>query len=407
MPDSLNQETGFGKITADTYEDCVKELRSKYGLNNYRIDNHREVSAGGFRGLFLRKTKHEMTYYLLPSQNRQRIMPRTPQPVPESGTDFEQRKKQIFEVAGKIPNQQLVDISKKLEKLEQLDEKLDKIAQQKAGITVDIHPAIQKTEKFLAANDFTPAIVKQISQRLEQDLSLEELNNIDIVRGKVDKWISELIKIEKQPVRPRKPRVIVLVGPTGEGKTTTIAKFVADNRKKYTGDNDQNICMVTIDQFRVAAGKQIETYAQLLNAKSESANSADDIRKIAALYSDTDLLLIDTAGYSPKDFGNIGQMRKILDIPELYPEIYLTVSASKTASAIMDIFKNYDIFDYKAVIVTKMDETDHIGNVVSVLAEKNKSVAYITTGQKVSSDIKEADPLDFLQKLTDKNIWSE
>jgi flagellar biosynthesis protein FlhF len=403
MSDSLNQDTGIGKITADSYEDCVKELRSKYGLN-YTILNKREISAGGFRGLFQRKKNCELTY-LLTSINKQRITSPMPHLVPEP--NLEQTKQKIFEAAGKMPNPQLVDISKKLEKLEQLDEKLDKIAQQKGGIMVDIHPAIQKAEKYLAANDFTPAIIKRISQQLEQELSLEELNNNEIVQGKVDKWISELIRIDKPPVPPRKPRVIVLVGPTGEGKTTTIAKFAADNRKKYAGDNEQNICMVTIDQFRVAAGKQIETYAQHLSAKFASATSADDIRKIAAMYGDTDLLLVDTAGYSQKDFGNIGQMRQILDIPELEPEIYLTVSASKTANTIMDIFKNYEVFDYKAVIVTKMDETDHIGNMVSVLAEKNKSVAYITTGQKVSSDIKEAEPLDFLQKFTDKKIWSE
>jgi flagellar biosynthesis protein FlhF len=396
MSDSGHRDSVTYKIEGSSFEECKNKLRERYGTDYY-INSHREIPADGLWNRFTHKTKTEVTYMLV-----NLTKPRVFQLPAEN--ELERQKQLVINSSGKMPNPQLVDISKKLE---QFDEKLDMIAQQRAGVTSDIHPAIQKTEKFLAANDFTPAIVKQISRRLEQDLSLEELNNIDIVQGKVDEWIGELIKIEKQPVRPRKPRVIVLVGPTGEGKTTTIAKFVADNRKKYTGDNEQNICMVTIDQFRVAAGKQIETYAQHLNARSASATSADDIRKIAALYSDTDLLLIDTAGYSPKDFGNIGQMRQILDIPELHPEIYLTVSASKTASAIMDIFKNYDIFDYKAVIVTKMDETDHIGNVVSVLAEKNKSVAYVTTGQKVSSDIKETEPLDFLQKLTDKNIWSE
>jgi flagellar biosynthesis protein FlhF len=208
-------------------------------------------------------------------------------------------------------------------------------------------------------------------------------------------------------VAGKKPRVIVLVGPTGEGKTTTIAKLAAAYRKKDSAEHEHQIYMVTIDQFRVAAGRQVETYAEALNVRYAAANSAEDIRGIVSMNPGMDALFIDTAGFSPNDFEHIGSMRKILDIPELCPETYLTVSAAKTAGALRNIFTSYEIFNCRAVIVTKVDEVDRIGNVLSVLHEKDKSVAYITTGQKVSRDIKRAEALDFLKKLADIKIRSE
>jgi flagellar biosynthesis protein FlhF len=327
---------------------------------------------------------------------------------------LEQQKKQIIEMAGKNTNPQAgmnQPSAEIMKKLEEIDLKVNTLSEK--SITPEIHPAIKNIKEFLALNEFSPNISKRIGERLEKELSLEELNNDEIAQEKVLDWIGELIKIENLPAAAKKPRVIVLVGPTGEGKTTTIAKLAADYVKKSTSEHEQNICLVTIDQFRVAAGKQIETYATALNVKptarvkSAAATSADDIRQIAAADKDLDILLIDTAGYSPNDFGNIGQMREILNIPELHPEIYLVVSATKTTSALLNIFTNYELFNCKAVIVTKMDETDRIGTVVSVLAEKGKSVAYVATGQKVYSDIKPAEPLDFLLKLTDIKIGSE
>jgi flagellar biosynthesis protein FlhF len=403
---ALRDKLPIKKIQCATYDECIRKLREQYGQNFSPVER-KEIPIGGWKRLFSSKTQCEVSYYEVnlsqPRQQTQNFRDTNA----GAGAGIEQQKKQIIEIAGKSinPSSSNHASAEILEKLKEIDTKVNTLAQK--GETPGIHPEVQKTKEFLEANEFSSTIIKQISQKLEKELSFEELNDSEIVQGKVVNWINELITIQKQPENPKKPRVIVLVGPTGEGKTTTIAKFAADNRKKYTGDNEQKICMVTIDQFRVAAGKQVETYAELLGAKFESAASADDIRSIAAKKLDIDLLLIDTAGYSPRDFKNIGQMRQILDIPELRPEIYLTVSASKTASSIMEICKNYETFDYKAVIVTKMDEAGRIGNVISVLAEKNKSVAYITTGQKVSSDIKEAESVDFLQKLTDITIRGE
>ncbi|MDR3284278.1 MAG: hypothetical protein LBS97_03745 [Treponema sp.] len=392
------RETGELKIQGNTYEECLQELRKRYELNNYFIDKKRQISAGGIKGFF-GKTKWEVIYRLLAP-----VRPRyTAKPAAgEEGDDFDQQKQRVLNIAGKAPNPQLDAISRMIK---DLDSKVTTLASDKPAVTSE-HPAIQRVAGILESNEFTPSIVKNIARRLKQELTLEELDNEETVQERMAFWIGELIKVESPPVAEKNLRVIVLVGPTGEGKTTTIAKLAAAYRKKDSAEHEHQICMITIDQLRVAAGRQVETYARVLKTDFASGNSAKDIREIVAGNDKLDVLLIDTAGYSPNDFGRIGQMREILNIPELRPEIYLVVSASKKTGDLLNIIKNYELFNCKAVIVTKLDETDRIGNVVSALAEKNKAVAYVTTGQTVSSDIKVAEPLDFLHKLADIKIRS-
>jgi flagellar biosynthesis protein FlhF len=378
------------KIEGDSLEDCIKKLREQYeGRTEYLIHGHRTIPIGGIRGFFTHKTKTEVTYMLVDlTKSRQ------PRRITDTAANFEQQKQLIINSVGKQPNPQLLEIAKKLDKIDIIEEKLSQLIANKAF--PEIHPAIQKAEEILALNEFTSSIIKQFVQRLRHELTLEELSDENKIQQKIIDYISELLIIEKLPETPKKPRVIVLVGPTGEGKTTTIAKLAAEYR---LANPESNIYMVTIDQFRVAAGKQLETYAEILQMDYTDVNSADEIRNVIEKIKNLDVLLIDSAGFSPNDFQNIGKMRKILDITELHPEIYLVVSASKTTSALLSVFTSYELFQCRAVIVTKMDEADRIGNVISALIERKKSVAYITTGQKVSSDIKEAEILDFLQKL--------
>jgi flagellar biosynthesis protein FlhF len=113
-----------------------------------------------------------------------------------------------------------------------------------------------------------------------------------------------------------------------------------------------------------------------------------------------DVMLIDTIGYSPNDYEGIAKMRKILDVPGVKTEIYLAVSATTKTSDVQNILRNYEPFNYCSLIVTKCDETAHVGNIVSALAEKNKTVTYITNGQGVPKHLEEASPAFFLKKLT-------
>jgi flagellar biosynthesis protein FlhF len=195
----------------------------------------------------------------------------------------------------------------------------------------------------------------------------------------------------------------VVVGPTGVGKTTTIAKIAANliMDAKKTGKPRPEMRIITIDRTRVGAVEQLARYGELMSIPVDKAESAEDVRTI---YEDckkvTDAVLIDTSGYSPNDSTHIGQMRAMLDVDGLNPDVYLAISASTKATDLNFIIQNYEPFAFGSIIVTKCDETKKFGNILSVLEEKHKSISYITDGQRVPHNIMKADVVYFLTRLS-------
>ena len=137
----------------------------------------------------------------------------------------------------------------------------------------------------------------------------------------------------------------------------------------------------------------------------DKAESAADVKQIFDTYRNSlDVLFIDTPGYSPNDFESIGKMRGILEIPGMNKDVYLTITASVKARDLVSIIQVYEQFKYDSVIITKCDETTAFGNVLSVLSEKHKPIAYITDGQQVPKKIERASVVKFLTNLNDFQI---
>jgi flagellar biosynthesis protein FlhF len=193
---------------------------------------------------------------------------------------------------------------------------------------------------------------------------------------------------------------MVLIGPTGVGKTTTISKLAAI----YGIGTDEipaiDVRMITIDAFRICAKEQLEQIGNIMQIPVSCVVNKSDLRKEIALHSEgTDLFLIDTIGKSPKDFSKLGEMKEILEGAGKNAEYHLVISASTKTSDIEDIMQQFEPFGYKSVVLSKMDETDRIGNIISALAQKGKSISYITDGQTVPVDIRRASVVRFLVNL--------
>ena len=118
----------------------------------------------------------------------------------------------------------------------------------------------------------------------------------------------------------------------------------------------------------------------------------------------TDLFFVDTLGISPNDYAILGNLRKKLDLRGIETDVYLTLSATTRVSDMREIIKQFSMFDYRSIIVSKFDETQKVGSIISVLSEKEKPVSYITIGQTVPKDIKKATVLAFLQRIDNLEI---
>ncbi|MDY2844169.1 MAG: AAA family ATPase [Treponema sp.] len=380
------------KIEGKSLEDCKAKLYNLYGTN-YKITGQKQSLKGGFFGWGQKETV-EVRY--IPN----------PKPISSPSDAFQKSRDEILSNMtgnGSVTNvMQLSMIDKKLEETQKtLDEKMNLLIQ--ATKAADKPASIAEIEDILQKNEFTFEYINKITTRLRSELTMEQLGDSEFVQKTVFTWIGESIKIT--PNIPYKyPHVIILVGPTGVGKTTTIAKMAGTLIKEAKDKNQPKpaIKMITIDHTRVGAEEQLRRFGDILMIDVYKAESSDDVKKIFEEYKDKlDVLFIDTPGYSPNDSENIGKMRKVLEVKGIHPDVYLTFSAATKARDLMSIIRNYENCNYNSVIITKWDETSAIGNVISVLSKKEKSVSFITDGQQVPRKIENASVLRFLTFLDD------
>lgn len=379
-----------------SYEECVSKIREKYG-RNYNIIGRREVSSGGFFGIG-KKNFMEITYTLTDMNAYQES--REQLSFGADRTPMSEKEKILAKAKEASLEKQREQMNSIQKQLELMNDKLSNLSTE-----ADVSPTIRKIEEMLEDNEFTPSYIRKMTDRLRSEFSIDALEDFDSVQNRVVEWIGQDITIDSSIDLEKRPTVLILVGPTGVGKTTTVAKLAARFKLGY---KNLFLRMVSIDRFRIAAQEQLETYGKHLEIPTTSAETDEDIQKLLSIDGGRlDLMLIDTIGYSPHDYESLGKMRKILEVSGAKPEVFLVFSASTKASDIKDIMRNYEPFDYKAVIVTKYDETNHIGNVVSILSEKNKPVAFISAGQRVPRDMENATVIRFLMKLTDFKIDRE
>jgi len=276
----------------------------------------------------------------------------------------------------------------------------EKIESSGLAVSREEHPTLNRIDDLLILNDFPVSYRKAMLERMRKEISLDALNNYDAVQDKVLEWIGESIKIHDNDKFKIRPRIMILAGPTGVGKTTTIAKLAANFGINEKGYHKRSLVLVTIDAFKIGARQQLEVYSSVMEFPSFSAGEYDELKKIIAVNAEgTDLFLIDTIGKNPRDMEQLGKMKQLLDACGSMAEVHLAVAATTKSSDLIEIFRHFEPFNYKSVIVTKLDETIRLGNVIGALAENGRSVSYITNGQKVPTDIQKASVIQFLINL--------
>jgi len=177
--------------------------------------------------------------------------------------------------------------------------------------------------------------------------------------------------------------VFALVGPTGVGKTTTIAKLAA---RYATRHGVRDIALVTTDHYRVGAQEQLFTYGRLLGVPVHTAASGEELRKILFQLSDRKLVLVDTAGLSPRDSQLAAQFAE-LHTSRTPMRVLLTLSATQQAGDLEDIVRRFAAAKPQACVLTKLDEATRIGGALSTLIRHKLPVAYVTDGQRVPEDL--------------------
>lgn len=223
----------------------------------------------------------------------------------------------------------------------------------------------------------------------EMDTENKNLPLDNILANVYQKIVLKLGEVKPLTTGENKPKIVFFVGNTGVGKTTTMAKLAS----KFKLEEKQNIAMLSIDTYRIAAIEQIKTYANILNTPMEVVYTPEDIKKYVEKYSDCDLIFVDTAGHSHKNEEQKKNLKEMVDaVSDYETEVFLVVSAVVKYKDLLDIAKTYDkLFDYK-LIFTKLDETRASGSILNLKLDMGKTLSYATWGQNVPEDIGVIDP---------------
>ncbi len=191
-------------------------------------------------------------------------------------------------------------------------------------------------------------------------------------------------------------KVFFFIGPTGVGKTTTIAKIAA----RLSLLEGRNVALVTSDTFRIAAVDQLKTYSNIMNVPVSVVYKPIELEEVLDKYKDKDFVFVDTAGKNHKDEGLKDYIQSYIDV-ESTAEIFLLISLTTSQLDIKSIVDSYSfLHDYK-LIFTKLDESASPGNILNVKYSTGKSTSFITNGQSVPDDIITADPDEIVDMIFD------
>lgn len=241
-------------------------------------------------------------------------------------------------------------------------------------------------EKY--ANEIIDEIDKNCKADVTMDFMLSEI---------YQRMILKLGKPYVMEENEQNPRVIFFVGPTGVGKTTTIAKIASSFRVEHK----KKVALLTADTYRIAAAEQLRTYANILEVPFRVVYTAGEIAGAIEDFRDYDYILVDTTGHSPNNEAQCESMSGLISSVETTAtkEVFLVLSASTKYRDLMKIADTYkEIADYK-LIFTKLDETSTLGNIYNLKLYTGAALSYITCGQNVPDDIEYFNPQATVKQL--------
>jgi flagellar biosynthesis protein FlhF len=250
--------------------------------------------------------------------------------------------------------------------------------------------------KVLLENEVSEVYINQLMEDMERaSHSTDGLQFL--ISNTYQKMILKLGQPRPISLSEKRPKVAFFIGPTGVGKTTTIAKIAS----KFKVEHEKKVALLTADTYRIAAAEQLRTYANILDTPLTIVYAPEDISREIEKFRDYDLVLVDTAGFSHKNDVQREDMKRLLEnLSEEYErEVFLVLSATTKYKDLLEITDIYQEFCQFSLIFTKLDETSAYGNIYNIRMRTQAALSYVTTGQNVPDDIEEVDTQKLVKQL--------
>jgi flagellar biosynthesis protein FlhF len=239
----------------------------------------------------------------------------------------------------------------------------------------------------LAAARVSEPLARRIAEQLKARVPAEQLRDRARLRAAVRDLVKEQIRCtDGIALRPGRCTRVAFIGPTGVGKTTTIAKLIS-----IYAHRGREVAVITNDTYRIAATEQIRRVAQLVGIPIRVCQRPGDLESALAEFEDRDLVLVDTAGRSQKNARRLEELKDVLGAVQP-DETHLVVSMTTQPETVVDVAERFAPCGYDRLVVTKLDEAIRLGTVLDVLSRVPIELSFITTGQEIPRDIEVADP---------------
>lgn len=357
------------KYVAPTMPEVMNQIRKELGPEAV-ILNSKQILSGGFLGLF-KKKKIEVIAAL------------DPDPLPSQSdkhTDAIPKSSKVIDLSPKIDsNSEVLNEIKHLKKIIEVQS-----IKNKENYQPDYQIAFQYLLEQELDRKYAEEIINTVVKCHQENGISSDFDRIMQDIG--NEMNNKLSGLTFQGVTYDK-KIVQFVGPTGVGKTTTIAKVAANSML----NDHKKVAFITSDTYRIAAIEQLKTYARILDIPLEVVYTVDDYKNAIKKFAAYDLILVDTAGRNFRDEKYVQELKKGIDM-QLNTDIYLVLSLTAKPKDLTEIYDQFHHIPIKEVIFTKIDETRQYGSIVNIALDKQVGVAYLTNGQDVPDDLLQVTP---------------
>lgn len=234
-------------------------------------------------------------------------------------------------------------------------------------------------------------LIKMVVNQLKKSKNLLNTSNLD---SYVISCLSSMIPTtDFKLAKGKKSKIVSLVGPTGVGKTTSIAKLAAISKILHNLD----VGIISIDTYRLGAIDQLRIFSEISNIDLLVAYEPEEMPGLISQLKNKDLILIDTVGRSQKNMEELKNIKKFLEkIP--VDDTLLVLSATSSERTLMDAADKFSLFNYSSFLFTKIDEAITYGNLINITMNYNKPIMFLTNGQVIPDDIISADA-EYIAKI--------
>jgi flagellar biosynthesis protein FlhF len=239
----------------------------------------------------------------------------------------------------------------------------------------------------LLDSDLNEDLARELVERVRIETQDSPIDDLLMVKARLARMIEAEVRVSG-PIQltAGRRRLVALVGPTGVGKTTTIAKLAANYRLK----EKRRVGLITVDTYRIAAVEQLRTYADIIDLPMQVVSTPREMREAVGRMDDLDMILLDTAGRSPKDEVRIQELRAFLTEADA-DEIHLVLSSVAGARVLEQTAERFAAVGTTSLILTKLDEATGLGNILPLVRTSRLPLSYLTNGQNVPDDIEVAE----------------